>query len=295
VGAIVRYRVRHRSTYAYSQPVDLSYHMLRLSPRALPYQVVHQASVTALPAPAEIADGTDYFGNGLTFLSLVDPHEHMAVEMRALIDVAFPAPPDAAATPAWEAVRDALRDPRGEELIAASEFRHESPLAAFSDEIVDYAALSFPPGRPLLECVLDLTRRIHRDFAFDPEATVVTTPLVEVMQRRRGVCQDFAHLEIAALRGMGLAARYVSGYIRTYRSNRGPNLAGADASHAWVSVFCPGAGWIDVDPTNDLVVREEHIVLAWGRDYSDVSPIRGVILGGGEHALDVVVEVVPAA
>jgi transglutaminase-like putative cysteine protease len=291
----MRYTVRHRSTYDYAQPVDLSYHMLRLTPRALPHQQVLATTVTADPVPATYSVGADYFGNFLTYLTMTDPHERLTVEMTATVDVRLPAPPDPLSTPSWESVRDALRDDDRLELIDAGEFTFDSPLAAPSAAIAAYAATSFPGGRPLLAGVLDLTRRIHRDFAFDPEATIVTTPLAEVMEQRRGVCQDFAHLEVAGLRAMGLAARYVSGYIRTYRKPDGPALAGADASHAWVSVFCPGLGWVDVDPTNDLVVGEEHIVLAWGRDYGDVSPIRGVILGGGEHVLDVAVDVAPAA
>jgi transglutaminase-like putative cysteine protease len=177
-------------------------------------------------------------------------------------------------------------------LTEAGEFVFDSPLATPTAEIAAYAAPSFPPGRPLLEAALDLTSRIHRDFTFDPGATIVTTPLAEVMEQRRGVCQDFAHLEIAALRAMGLAARYISGYIRTYHTDS-PDLIGSDASHAWISVFCPEFGWIDLDPTNDLVVGDEHIVLAWGRDYGDISPVRGVMLGGGEHFLKVAVQVTP--
>jgi len=162
-----------------------------------------------------------------------------------------------------------------------------------SDAFAAYAAPSFSPGRPLLDAVLDLTRRIHDGFVFDPSATEMTTPLTEVLERQRGVCQDFAHAQIAALRSLGLAARYVSGYIRTYGALNGPRLVGADASHAWVSVWCPGPGWVDVDPTNNMVVDDEHIVLAWGRDYGDVSPICGVILGTGEHTLTVGVDVAP--
>jgi transglutaminase-like putative cysteine protease len=202
--------------------------------------------------------------------------------MRATLEVDFPPPPDAARTPPWEEVRDTLPDD-------AVEFSLESPFVT-TEAATDYAAASFPPSRPVLAGALDLTARIHSDFRYDPEATEIATPVAEVMQGRRGVCQDFAHVELAALRSLGLAARYVSGYIRT---SGGTRLAGADASHAWISVFCPGTGWVDLDPTNNLVVREDHIVLAWGRDYGDVSPVRGVILGGGEHRLDVAVEVRP--
>jgi transglutaminase-like putative cysteine protease len=284
------YRVHHRSTYSYQGVVDLSYHALHLTPRALPHQKVFEQRISVTPLPASTSELADYFGNRITFLTLLAPHNQLVVDMAASVEVRFPDPPPAAATPPWENVRDALRQAGDDAFMDAAEYVHESPLVPVDAGIRDYAGASFTSGRPLLQAVLDLTARIKRDFTFDPAATVVTTPLAEVMANRRGVCQDFAHLQIAALRSFGLAARYVSGYIRSYRVS-GPDLAGADASHAWVSVFSPGAGWIDVDPTNDLVAKEEHIVLAWGRDYGDVTPIRGVILGGGEHTLDVAVKV----
>lgn len=288
----MKYRIRHRTHYAYTDAVDLAYHVLHLAPRAAPFQHVERASIVADPAPQRTAEGTDYFGNGTLYLSFAEPHAQLTVELDATVDVQYPAPPEAAATPPWDDVREALRGAASPELVEAAEFVFESPLASATAEIAAYAEPSFPARRPMLEAVRDLTARIHRDFIFDPSATIVTTPLAQVMEQKRGVCQDFAHLEIAALRAMGLAARYVSGYIRTYRPD-GPGLTGADASHAWVSVFCPGAGWIDIDPTNDLVVGDEHIMLGWGRDYGDVAPIRGVILGGGQHYLDVAVEVTP--
>jgi transglutaminase-like putative cysteine protease len=242
-----------------------------------------------------VTEDADYFGNGLTFLTLDRPHEQLKIELRAMVEVQFPEPPEPGSTPPWETVRAALGAADGTEMLGASEFTFDSPLAAPDDTIAAYAAASFTAGRPLFDAALDLNHRIYEDFTFDAAATVIATPLTEVMQLRRGVCQDFAHLEVAALRAMGLAARYVSGYIRTYGPDSGPNLAGADASHAWISVFCPGVGWVDLDPTNDLIVRDEHIVLAWGRDFGDVSPIRGVILGGGEHVIDVAVDVTPLA
>lgn len=285
------YRVTHRSAYIYSGTVDLSYHLLHLTPRVLAYQRVQDTRLTAHPSPTAISERRDYFGNGVTYLTVAEPHGRFTVEMEATIDVRFPAPP--ATTPPWESVREQLRLSRDPDLIAASEMSFASPLTPPAPEIMAYAQTSFPPGRPLLDAVRDLTTRIHRDFVFDPEATLVTTPLAEVMQLRRGVCQDFAHLELAALRALGLAARYVSGYIRTYSKDGGQPTKGSAASHAWVSFFCPDVGWIDVDPTNDLLVDDEHIVLAWGRDYDDVSPVRGVVLGGGEHFLNVAVTVTP--
>ena len=288
----MRFRVRHRSLYRYQRRVDLAQHVLRLTPRNLPWQVVLVSEIAVEPEPTARGEGADYFGNRVTFIAVEKAHDLFSVALDATVDVAFPDSPEPAGTPAWETVRDRLREGGDRDLLEAGEFTYDSPLAAADPAIADYAALSFPAGRPLLEAIGDLTSRIHRDFVFDPTATVVTTPLAEVMQQRRGVCQDFAHLEVAAIRAMGLPARYVSGYIRTYRE-AGPDFAGTDASHAWVSVYCPGAGWVDFDPTNDLRVKDEHIVLAWGRDYGDVSPIRGVLLGGGEHSLDVAVEVTP--
>ncbi len=290
------YSVRHRSSYAYQETVDLSYHLLHLTPRDLPFQRVIDASIRASPEAQAVSHGVDYFGNGISFLSLARPHDHLVIDMTARVEVTARPPLVAEKTPPWEAVREALGGgggPGGEgpETVAAAEFANDSPLVSASSEFAAYAAPSFPPDRPLLEAVLDLTQRIHHEFTFDPRATELTTPLSEILERQRGVCQDFAHAEMAALRSIGLAARYVSGYIRTYAPTGRARLVGADASHAWVSVFCPGLGWIDVDPTNNMVVGEEHIVLAWGRDYADVSPVRGVVLGSGDHTLSVSVDV----
>jgi transglutaminase-like putative cysteine protease len=278
----MRYEVSHRSTYHYERPVDTSFHMLRVVPRPLPEQRVGQVEIVADPGADAVSERTDYFGNVVRYLSVGEPHDRLTITMRAEVEVGFAPPPAPAATPPWEEARAALP-------VDLVEFTMESPFIE-TDSVAHYAAVSFPPGRKLLEGALDLTRRIYREFRYDPHATEIATPVAEVMHGRRGVCQDFAHLEIAALRSLGLAARYVSGYIRT---TGGTRLAGADASHAWVSLFCPGTGWVDLDPTNNLVVREDHIVLAWGRDYGDVSPVRGVILGGGEHRLDVAVHVRP--
>lgn len=315
----MKYRVRHRSRYSYARQVQLSYHALHLRPRQTAHQHVLSASISTSPAPATLSEGADYFGNGLDLLTVTEPHLQLTVDLDATVEVGCPAPPGS--TPAWEGVRDLLRAARGPELSAVAEFTFPSAMASADEAIARYAAASFPPGREVLEAARELTSRIHRDFAFDPDATSIDTPLAETMRMRRGVCQDFAQLQIAGLRSLGLAARYVSGYIRNDRGgdppgppsgDAGPNLAqtlegevaglvaaekahsefvGADASHAWVSVFCPGSGWIDLDPTNDLLVRQSHVVLAWGRDYRDVSPISGILVGGGEHALDVEVAV----
>lgn len=288
------YSVRHRSSYSYAEAVDLSYHVLHLTPRELPYQRVLATHLSTTPIVASPSPGVDYFGNHTSFLSITEPHDHFVVEASAEVEVMPRAPFNPAAMPAWEVARDVQDGGRSPDVIAATEFVYASPLVPPIPEIAAYAAPSFAPGRPFLDAVLDLTHRVHRDFTYDPSATAVTTPLADVLQRHRGVCQDFAHLEVAALRSMGLPARYVSGYIRTYDAGAAPRLVGADGSHAWLSAWCRGLGWVDVDPTNDVVVGEEHIVLAWGRDYDDVSPIRGVIRGGGTHLPDVAVEVIPS-
>ncbi len=286
------YAVRHVTTYGYADAVDLSYLALRLTPRPLPHQQVLEAAIRTRPAAARQTAASDYFGNAVTFVAMEAPHRDLVVEATCTVDVEFPPPPAAALTPAWESVRDLLHGDGYPELVEISEFVRDSPLVE-SGLGAGLAEGVFGPGRPLLEAALDLNRRIHAEFAFAPGATAVSTPLAEVLRSKRGVCQDYAHAMIAALRVVGLAARYVSGYVRTHR-DAGGALAGADASHAWVSVYCPGAGWIDLDPTNDLVVGHEHVVLGWGRDYGDVSPIRGVILGGGAHRLAVEVSLEPA-
>jgi len=285
--AAVTYDVEHTTRYEYSHAVSVSHHAARLRPRALPRQACLAHELHVDPAPAAISTRDDYFGNAMTIFVMGVAHSSLTVRARSRVAIAPAAVPDAAATPPWEAGRDHDLLP-----IEAIECLFESASIQTSVELAEYARPSFAAGRPLLEAVLDLTGRIHGDFTFDPQATTVATPLSEVVRLRRGVCQDFARLEIACLRSLGLAARYVSGYLETVPPPGAPRLAGADASHAWIAVYCPGSGWIDVDPTNNLLPSTTHVTLAWGRDYSDVSPIRGVILGGGSHALHVSVDVI---
>ncbi len=287
------YDVIHRTTYRYAEPVDLSYHVMRLTPRSLPHQRVLRSTVIATPAPVRVYDTTDYFGNVATYMSLEEPHAELVVDARCAVDVQFPPPPPAELTPPWETVRDGLDGGGLPVETTAVEFMRESPLIAYDDAVREFAAPSFARGRPVLACFADLNRRIKTEFVFDPRATGVATAVREVMQIRRGVCQDFAHVMIGAIRSMGLAARYVSGYIRTHAPAGQTRRIGSDASHAWVGAFVPGIGWIDFDPTNDLIVNDEHVVLGWGRDYGDIAPIRGVILGGGAHRLDVSVDLRP--
>lgn len=289
----MKYRITHTSTYAYAEPVSISHHALRLTPRALPHQTCRQCNIAITPAPAVTRDRADYFGNCLTFVAVQDPHEQLVVNVTSEVEIKPVAAVDPNSTPAWESVRDMIPNDRTADGLRALEFTFDSHYIRTNAELAAYAAPSFTPRRPMLEAVLDLTARIHKEFTFDPKATTIATPLERVFAQRRGVCQDFAHLEIGCLRSVGLPARYVSGYLQTVAPPGKPRLVGADMSHAWVSVYCPGNGWVDVDPTNNLLVSTSHITLAWGRDYGNVSPIRGVIVGGGQHSLQVSVDVAP--
>ena len=287
------YRVTHRTTYEYHEPVSTSYHALRLTPRSLPYQSCHWSKLTMDPSPAFSNDSSDYFGNAVVLFTLQEPHQQLTVEATSEVEVLEKTLPEIGETPAWERTADLMTSHAGPEALDACQFTFESSHVRCSRQFADYARVSFGTGIALLAAAMDLTSRIYRDFKYDTTATKVTTPVEKVLEERRGVCQDFAHLQIACLRSIGLAARYVSGYLQTFAPANRERLIGADASHAWVSIYCPGSGWIDLDPTNNLVPSTSHITLAWGRDYNDVSPIRGVIQGGGQHELTVSVDVIP--
>jgi transglutaminase-like putative cysteine protease len=287
----MRYDVLHETVYSYESPVVLSQQLLHLTPRVLEFQRLGAHRIDVQPAPAETATRDDYFGNPVTQIMLAAPHDSLGVHAHSTIEV-LPRAIPASAGP-WEAARDRLRHGGGEALLEPMQFLFESPHVEFFRDLAAYAEPSFGKGRDLLEGALDLTRRIHAEFKFDPKATSVSTPLREVLAKKRGVCQDFAHFMTGCLRSLGLPARYVSGYILTSPPPGKPRLIGADASHAWVSVWCAEAGWVDLDPTNNVLVGDEHITLAWGRDFSDVTPMRGVILGGGEQELEVRVTVTP--
>ena len=289
------YRVRHMTRYDYQSPVDLGAHLAHLRPRPLPHQRILRAGVVAAPAVSWRRDGADHFGNAVTWLFLDVAHAAFQVIAEATVDVAFPPPPDPAATPPWESVAGCAWA-AGPAAWQVAEFLFDSPRAAADAGATTYAAASFPPHRPVLAGLLDLNARIRRDFTFRAGVTTTSTPIADVLRRREGVCQDFTHLMIGALRGLGLPARYVSGYIRTRPSRSGRPRLGADQSHAWVGAWLgPQYGWLDLDPTNGIVVQDEHVVLGWGRDFGDVTPLRGVILGGGEQALSVEVELEEAA
>lgn len=287
------YELSHRTTYEYDHSVDLANHVLRLTPREFSSQAVAQANLVTVPAVSRLTSATDHFGNGVTYLSIEEPHERFEVETQCIIEVTARPVIDVEASPPWESVREALIGDGFPAEPDVAEFAFPTPQTPLLPAVRDYAAKSFLAGRPILAAARDLTRRIHDDFVFDSTATLVSTPLAEVMAKRRGVCQDFAQVMLAGLRSHGLAGRYISGYIQTFGADGKPRLVGGDASHAWVSVWSPAHGWVEFDPTNDLMVSDQHVVLGWGRDYSDVSPILGIILGGGEHRLDVSVRLVP--
>jgi transglutaminase-like putative cysteine protease len=289
----MRYEIVHQTAYRYEHDVSVSHHVARLAPRTLARQHCRSCELIITPTPALARSYEDYFGNRTEFFTVEGAHRELVVTMRSVLDSAAPELPAPGATPPWETLRDQCRGAVTEAAARAGEFVFRSPLVPCAAGYADYAAGAFGAGRPVLEAVRELTRRIFGDFKFDPRATTVATPLERVFRERRGVCQDFAHLQIACLRSLGLPARYVSGYLETLPPPGQPKLVGADASHAWVQVFCGDAGWIDVDPTNDLLAGERHLTVAWGRDFSDVSPIRGVIIGGGKHELRVAVDVLP--
>jgi transglutaminase-like putative cysteine protease len=282
------YWLRHRTAYGYAQTVDLAAHLLHLKPRALPGQRVISARLTCLPRPDHHTETHDHFGNAATRLFLVAPHTSFEVTAESLVEVDFAPPPPAAETPAWEQVAASAHGAETADFILPTT---QVPLLA---EATAYARVSFPPGRPVLEGLIELNRRMRQDFVFQAGVTSITTPIADVLRDRRGVCQDFTQVMLAALRGLGLPARYVSGYVRTRPPPGQARRRGADQSHAWVSAWMgPDLGWVQLDPTNGIVVRDEHVILAWGRDFSDISPLRGVLLGGGDHRLSVSVDLEP--
>ena len=289
----MKYQIVHRTTYKYKYSVSIGNHIACLTPRSLPHHRCAKNELKITPPPATRSERVDYFGNNISIFTVQEPHRKLVVEARSevVIDDNLRPWPESSLT--WEEAAKALPHDHSPAGIEAYQFVFESPRVRANGELAQYASESFTPGRKFTEALLDLTSRIYRDFRFDAKATNVRTPTEEVFRKRRGVCQDFAHLQIACLRSLNLAARYVSGYLRTYPPPGRPRLVGADASHAWVSAYCPGAGWLDVDPTNNVVPSNGHVTLAWGRDYGDVSPLRGLILGGRDHTLKVAVDMKP--
>lgn len=285
--------VSHKTVYRYSSPVVQSQHLIHLAPRAAANQSVRNHRLVIEPAPAVRYDGLDAFGNQQIVLDIELPHTELSLSARSTVETISTAPADIEASTPWDALDGSFTEADGSLNLDVIQYRCVSRLAVPTREIAAYGAVSFAPGRPVLAAAMDLTLRMRKDFVFDATATDISTPISEVLRQRRGVCQDFAHLSLACLRAHRVPARYVSGYILTHPPPGQPKLQGSDASHAWISVWSPEHGWVEFDPTNGLIVRDEHVRVAFGRDYDDVSPISGVLLGGGEHTVAVSVDVNP--
>lgn len=277
----------HATRYSYESPVSHSLNEVRLNPRALDSQEIRRSEIRVQPEPAFMHTRKDYYENEITSFELFEKHDQLQITAESMVELTADGT-QAVPEISWNDARKILKTPADDEAIDASEFIYNSPHVTVIPAVTEYAKSSFAADRPLFEAVQDLTHRIHADFKYRPQSTSISTPLAETMKNRRGVCQDFAHVMIAAIRSHRLAARYVSGYVRP-----GPKVQGAQASHAWVSVFFPGSGWRAFDPTNDLIVSDSHITLAWGRDYADVTPVKGISLGGGGQTVEVEVYVQP--
>ena len=285
------FSVVHRTTYLYANAVSLSHHTAHLRPLDLAHQTCRSHQLAISPLPTSVEEARDYFGNGVAAFNITQPHRELVVEATSEVEIYARTPPEYLADRSWDIVAAEATAAASPDALYAIEFAFPSPSVEITDSIEAFARPSFPAGRSILEAALDLSRRIYSEFTFDSQATTITTAPAEVLTLKRGVCQDFAHVAIACCRAVGIPARYVSGYLETQPPRGPPRLVGADASHAWFSVYCGGGDWIDVDPTNDRLAGIGHISVATGRDYRDVSPIRGIIIGGGQHTMDVGVDV----
>jgi len=282
------YRTTYTTRHQYEEPVSQSFNELRLTPRPLYYQRVKETKIVLNPEPAELQTRKDYFGNEVTSFAIFQMHDIFTATATSLVEVLHREPEETSAV-TWEEARRLLFTQPDAACLEASEYVFDSTYVTAGRELADYARPTFTPGRPLCEAVDELSHRIHKEFLYKPKSTAIDTPLLDVLKKRSGVCQDFAHIMIGALRSLHLAARYVSGYLRS-----GANYVGAESSHAWVSVFIPGTGWVSYDPTNDVTPGEGHVTLALGRDYADVTPVKGIALGGGGQTVQVEVRVKPA-
>lgn len=290
--------VVHETRYRYDAPVELAHHLSYLRPREDAAQSVEIHTLDIRPAPARVQQDLDAQGNWRSIFALSAPHEELVVRACSRVLVrARHGGLDPAAGLSWEAAAARLRYRAGAPYAPEAEYAFPSPYVPLHGLLRDYALESFPPGRPVAQAAIDLMHRLHERFTYAPASTQIATPIIEAFEQRRGVCQDYAHVMLGCLRALGLAARYVSGYLLSRPPAGRPRLIGADASHAWLAVHCPGlqdnGGWLDLDPTNDLIPSTEHVTLAYGRDYGDVTPLRGVIRGGGGHELSVQVTVMP--
>ncbi len=280
------YQATHTTRYLYEAPVSQCLSESRLTPRTFPGQRLHTSRLQVDPEPAVLQQRTDYFGNEVTTFAVLRAHDQLITAATSIVEVEAPPAPRSSIT--WEAARDLVAAQPDDPALDAYEFVFSSPFVPLPPDLLEYATPSFPQGAPLLEAASHLARRIYREFVYRPASTVIEMPLLQVLANRQGVCQDFAHIMIGALRALGLPARYVSGYLRS-----GANYQGAEASHAWVSVYLPDHGWVDFDPTNDVLPTDGHVTLAWGRDYGDVTPLKGITLGGGGQTVEVAVRVDP--
>lgn len=281
------YQATHVTRYLYERPVSQCLSEARLIPRTLASQNVRESRVQVDPEPATCDQRKDYFGNHVTSVSVLQMHSRFTTTARSIVEV-VPRQDQELPSVAWNDVRDLLAAHPSAESLYAHEFVFDSPFVATHPRLVEFGRNTFHARRPLVDAVRELSHRIHSEFRYEPKSTSINMPLLDVLDQRRGVCQDFAHLMIGVLRSWGLAARYVSGYLRS-----GAQYQGAEASHAWVSVFVPGYGWLSIDPTNDVIPSEGHLTVAWGRDYGDVTPVKGIAQGGGEHSVQVEVRVEP--
>ncbi|MFI5015726.1 MAG: transglutaminase N-terminal domain-containing protein [Hyphomicrobiales bacterium] len=288
------YDVRHVTTYTYAARVAFARCALRLLPRDERHQRVLASRLDIAPEPQTSLERRDFFGNRVVDVVLETAHRELRVEARSRVEVTRGEPSLPRSSLAWEEVNQASFASHGLDPDSPAHYLYASRLVPLPDAVTAYASESFEAGAAIIDCATDLMHRIRADFLYDPKATAISTPLLEAFENRGGVCQDFAHIMLAGLRGLGLPGAYVSGYIRTVPAAGKPRLEGADASHAWVSLWCgPEAGWIGFDPTNGMEVANEHVVLAIGRDYDDISPIHGILLGPGEQEIDVAVDVIP--
>ena len=287
----MRYRVVHTTEYRYTEPVPLSHNTFHLRPRDTTYQTCHEHTLNISPVPAATRERIDFFGNHATWVNLQEPHEVLKIEAYSEVEVNPSPPPRADSGPTFGQAMEQLAPLRGKALTEIRPYTFDSHYVRAHPLLREYARPSFSPDRSLLSCVTELTLRIYDEFTFDPKATTVGTPVLEVLRHRRGVCQDFAHLQIGCLRSLGIPARYVSGYLRTLAAPGKPKLQGCDASHAWLSAYLPTLGWVELDPTNGLLPHDQHVTLAFARDYDDVSPIKGVLVGGRRHTMTYGVDV----
>lgn len=288
------YDIHHVTLYEYGSSVTFAHCALRLFPKEGPGQTVLDSSLTIDPAPKQIVERVCFFGNRVSSLTIETAHRRLTVETHTSVAIDREEPPKPARTWVWEEVREAAYNSRSLTCESPTHFLHRSRYVPPYPPVTEYALASFAAGRPILDAACDLMHRIRKEFKYDPKATVISTPLSEAFEKKRGVCQDFAHIMIAGLRGIGLPAAYVSGYIRTIPPPGRARLEGADAMHAWVSLWCGDEhGWVDLDPTNDMLIGNDHIILAKGRDYADISPVAGILLGASDQEIDVKVDVVP--